>query len=131
MRVDRLLDANFLISRWRQGESSAAANWLNTNGELVLGISWIVKAEFLRGAEIAGHDREAIKDFLKRFPTVWPIDETLEIYASLYAVLKKRNQLIGPHDLWIAACALEKSVPLVSNNKIEFERVPGLALEYY
>jgi tRNA(fMet)-specific endonuclease VapC len=98
---------------------------------LVLGISWVVKAEFLRGAEVAGHDREAIKGFLKRFPTVWPIDETLEIYASLYAALKKRNELIGPHDLWIAACTLQKSVPLVSNNKIEFERVPGLALECY
>jgi tRNA(fMet)-specific endonuclease VapC len=131
MRVDRLLDANFLILRWRQGERSAAANWLNANGDLVLGISWVVKAEFLRGAEVAGHDREAIKDFLKRFPTVWPVDETLEIYASLNAALKKRNELIGPHDLWIAACALQKSVPLVSNNKIEFERVPGLALEYY
>lgn len=131
MRVDRLLDANFLISRWRQGERSASANWLNANGDLVLGISWVVKAEFLRGAEVAGHDREAIKDFLKRFPTVWPVDETLEIYASLYAALKKRNELIGPYDLWIAACALQKSVPLVSNNKIEFERVPGLALETY
>ena len=131
MRVDRLLDTNFLISRWRQGPRSAAANWLTTNGDLVLGISWIVKAEFLRGAEIAGHDREAIKDFLMRFPTVWPVDETLEIYASLYAVLQKRNELIGPHDLWIAASALQKSVPLVSRNKMEFERVPGLVLESY
>jgi predicted nucleic acid-binding protein len=131
MRVDRLLDSNFLISRWRQGELSAAATWLNANGDLVLGISWMVKAEFLRGAEIAGHDREGIKDFLSRFPTVWPVDETLEIYASLYAALKKRNELIGPNDLWIAACALQKSVPLVSRNKMEFERVPGLALEVY
>jgi tRNA(fMet)-specific endonuclease VapC len=131
MRVDRLLDANFLISRWRQGQKCAAATWLNANGDLVLGISWIVKAEFLRGAEIAGHDREAIKDFLMRFPTVWPVDETLEIYASRYAAFKRRNELIGPHDLWIAACALQKSVPLVSKNKMEFKRVPGLALETY
>ena len=85
----------------------------------------------MRGAEIAGHDREVIKDFLTRFPTVWPVDETLEIYASLYTALKKRNELIGPHDLWIAACALQKAVPLVSRNKTEFERVPGLALESY
>jgi tRNA(fMet)-specific endonuclease VapC len=131
MRVDRLLDANFLISRWRRGERSAAATWLNANGDLVLGISWVVKAEFLRGAEVVGHDREAIKGFLRRFPTVWPVDETLEIYASLYAALKKRNELIGPHDLWIAACALQRSVPLVSRNKLEFARVPGLALESY
>lgn len=131
MRVDRLLDANFLISRWRRGERSAAATWLNANGDLILGISWVVKAEFLRGAEVVGHDREAIKGFLGRFPTVWPVDETLEIYASHYAALKRRNELIGPHDLWIAACALQRSVPLVSRNKLEFARVPDLVLESY
>jgi predicted nucleic acid-binding protein len=92
---------------------------------------WKRKAEFLRGAEIAGHDRQAIRDFLKRFPTVWPDEYTLEIYASLYSSLKKRNELIGPNDLWIAASALQNSVPLVSKNKIEFQRVPGLRLEGY
>ena len=131
MRVDRLIDTNFLISRWRDGESGAAAAWLKANGDLVLGIPWIVKAEFLRGAEIAGHDRPTIRDFLKRFPSVWPDEETLEIYASLYSALKKRNELIGPNDLWIAASALQKSVPLVSKNKAELQRVPGLSLEGY
>ena len=131
MRVDRGLDTNFLIARWREGEGGPASVWLKANANLVLGIPWIVKAEFLRGAEIAGHDRQAIRDFLKRFPTVWPDEETLEIYASLYSALKKRNELIGPNDLWIAASALQKSLPLVSKNKIEFQRVPGLRLEGY
>jgi len=131
MRVDRLLDTNFLISRWREGDGSGASAWLKVNGDLILGIPWIVKAEFLRGAEIAGHDRSAIRDFLKRFPTIWPDEVTLEIYASLYSALKKRNELIGPNDLWIAATSLQVSVPLVSKNKVEFQRVPGLALESY
>ena len=119
MRVDRVLDTNFLIARWREGEGGPASVWLIANANLILGIPWIVKAEFLRGAEIAGHDRQAIRDFLKRFPTVWPDEDTLEIYASLYSTLKKRNELIGPNDLWIAASALQNSVPLVSKNKIE------------
>jgi tRNA(fMet)-specific endonuclease VapC len=131
MRVDRVLDTNFLIARWREGEGRPASVWLKANTNLILGIPWIVKAEFLRGAEIAGHDRQAIRDFLERFPTVWPDEETLEIYASLYSTLKKRNELIGPNDLWIAASALQKSVPLVSKNKIEFQRVPGLRIEGY
>ena len=131
MRVDRVLDANFLIARWREGEGGPASFWLKANANLILGIPWIVKAEFLRCAEIAGHDRQAIRDFLKRFPTVWPDEDTLEIYASLYSTLKKRNELIGPNDLWIAASALQNSVPLVSKNKIEFQRVPGLRLESY
>lgn len=131
MRIDRVLDMNFLIARWWEGEGGLASVWLKANANLILGIPWIVKAEFLRGAEIAGHDRQAIRDFLKRFPTVWPDEDTLEIYASLYSTLKKRNELIGPNDLWIAASALQKSVPLVSKNKIEFQRVPGLSLEGY
>ena len=131
MRVDRVLDTNFLIARWREGEGGPASVWLTANADLILGIPWIVKAELLRGSEIAGHDRQAIRDFLKRFPTIWPDEDTLEIYASLYSTLKKRNGLIGPNDLWIAASALQKSVPLVSKNKIEFQRVPGLALEGY
>ena len=131
MRVDRVLDTNFLIARWREGKGGPASVWLKANANLILGIPWIVKAEFLRGAEIAGHDRQAISDFLKHFPTVWPDEETLEIYASLYSNLKKRNELIGPNDLWIAASALQKSVPLVSKNKLEFQRVPGLHLESY
>ena len=131
MRVDRVLDTNFLIARWREGEGGPASVWLTANANLILGIPWIVKAEFLRGAEIAGHDRQSIRDFLKRFPTLWPDEDTLEIYASLYSTLKKRNELIGPNDLWIAVSALQKSVPLVSKNKCEFQRVPGLPLESY
>jgi len=131
MRVDRVLDTNFLIARWREGEGGPASVWLKANANLILGIPWIVKAEFLRGAEIAGHDRQAIRDFLKRFPTLWPDEDTLEIYASLYSTLKKRIELIGPNDLWIASSALQNSVPLVSKNKIEFQRVPGLSLESY
>ena len=131
MRVDRVLDTNFLIARWREGEGGPASVWLKANANLILGIPWIVKAEFLRGAEIAGHDRQSIRDFLKRFPTLWPDEDTLEIYASLYSTLKKRNELIGPNDLWIAVSALQKSVPLVSKNKCEFQRVPGLPLESY
>jgi len=131
MRVDRVLDTNFLIARWREGEGGPASVWLKANANLILGIPWIVKAEFLRGAEIAGHDRQGIRDFLKRFPSLWPDEDTLEIYASLYSTLKKRNELIGPNDLWIAASALQNSVPLVSKNKIEFQRVPGLRIEGY
>lgn len=35
------------------------------------------------------------------------------------------------HDLWIAATALNFWLPLVSNNKKHFARVPGLDLRGY
>lgn len=131
MRVDRLVDTNFLISRWRGGKKSSASAWLVANGGLVIGIPWMVKAEFLRGAEVAGHDRTVARDFLNRYPTIWPDDEMLEKYATIFAFLRKRNEMIGPHDLWIAVAALQCGVPLVSQNKAELERVPGLQVELY
>ena len=50
--VDRLLDTNFLISRWREGRNSPAAKWLRDNADLAVGLPWIVKGEFLRGAAV-------------------------------------------------------------------------------
>ena len=129
--VDRLLDANFLISRWRDGAKSAAANWLRANADLVVGLPWIVKAEFLRGAVVAGHDPREVREFLDRFPVAWPDDQTLEIYAVQFAKLRAINALPGPHDLWIAASALQHGVPLVTRNTAQFAKIGGLRLESY
>jgi predicted nucleic acid-binding protein len=35
---------------------------------------------------------------------------------------------LADNDLWIAALAVRHSVPLVSNNRTHFQRVPGLVL---
>lgn len=129
--VDRLLDANFLILRWREGEKSAAARWLRTNSDLAVGLPWIVKAEFLRGAAVAGHDRREVRNFLDRFPVAWPDEETLDLYASQFAKLRSANSLPGPHDLWIAVSALQHQVPLVTRNTAQFGKIDGLRLESY
>jgi tRNA(fMet)-specific endonuclease VapC len=129
--VDRLLDTNFLISRWRDGEKSGAAKWLRANPDVVVGLPWIVKAEFLRGGAVAGHNPREVREFLDRFPVAWPDDQTLEIYAVQFAKLRAINALPGPHDLWITASALQHGVPLVTRNTAQFAKVDGLQLESY
>jgi len=52
-------------------------------------------------------------------------------YAKITAALRRKNQLIGTNDLWIAAAALAHDFPLVTNNTAHFERVPGLQLISY
>jgi tRNA(fMet)-specific endonuclease VapC len=37
-----------------------------------------------------------------------------------------RGQVIGAHDLWIAATALAHGLGIATGNTEEFERVPGL-----
>lgn len=45
------------------------------------------------------------------------------------ARLKPNAQLIGPYDLMLAAQALRLGAVLVTNNTVEFARVPGLGTE--
>ena len=47
------------------------------------------------------------------------------------AELRAINALPGPHDLWIAASALQYGVPLVTRNLAQFQRIEGLRLESY
>lgn len=129
--IERLLDTNFLVSRWRDGRGSAAGAWLEANRELQVGLPWIVKAEFLRGAVVAGHGTADVETFLARYPTAWPDDRTLTLYAELYARQRRANALPGPNDLWIAAAALQLGVPLVTHNTAHFAKIEGLRLESY
>jgi tRNA(fMet)-specific endonuclease VapC len=73
---------------------------------------------------------------LKSRPSFLPHVEVLEFpneaaahYAQIRAELKKRGQMIGANDLFIAAHARSLGLRLVTNNTAEFGRVKGLTLE--
>jgi tRNA(fMet)-specific endonuclease VapC len=48
------------------------------------------------------------------------------VHAEIYAELAKKGQLIGAHDLIIAATARYHGLSLWTDNVEEFSRVPGL-----
>jgi tRNA(fMet)-specific endonuclease VapC len=52
--------------------------------------------------------------------------ETSSYAATIRALLEAAGHPIGPMDVLIAATALENSLPLVTNNLGEFQRVPNL-----
>ena len=49
-------------------------------------------------------------------------------HARIWADLMSRGQMIGAHDLLIAATAVAYELPLVTENRREFARVEGLEL---
>ena len=53
------------------------------------------------------------------------------IHAELWSELSASGQMIGPHDLWLAASALANDCVLVTRNVREFKRVPGLRIEVW
>jgi tRNA(fMet)-specific endonuclease VapC len=48
------------------------------------------------------------------------------LHAQIWAELAERGELVGLHDLWIAATALAHGFGVATRNRTEFERVPGL-----
>ena len=52
--------------------------------------------------------------------------ELARIHAELWAELELRGEVIGVHDLWIAATALGHGLRIATGNARDFERVPGL-----
>ncbi|GEM_PF-2015566 len=82
-------------------------------------------------AAFDSHDTASVRTFLESFPVFGPDEDVLHAYANLFADLRRRNAVIGPHDLWIAAAALVARVTLVTRNTDGAGRVPGLRLERY
>lgn len=126
-----LADTNFLIRCWRDALSPERLRDLAPFLDSEIRLVWVVKAEFLAGAVVAGQDYTRVSDFLARHKTVWPDDDTVALYAQLYAHLRRLNALVGPHDLWIAAAARQHNLPLLTRNAAEFQRVPGLNIVGY
>jgi tRNA(fMet)-specific endonuclease VapC len=126
-----LADANFLIYCWRNASHPDRLQSLRPLLESEIRLIWLVKAEFLRGAAMANHDPVRVRSFLAPHQTIWPDEETLTLYAQIYADLIRSNQMIGPHDLWIASAARQHNLPLLTRNTKEFRRVAGLQVVDY
>ena len=126
-----LLDTNFLIGLWRKRGEGAEATLLAQHPDEVLAIPWVSKGEFLCGAVIANHDLERVSEFLAEFPVIWPDDGVLQRYALIYRRLREQRQQVGANDLWIAAAALERRLPLLTRNVRELSRIEGLQVVDY
>ena len=95
-------------------------------------ISVITKAELLVGVELSSRQKEdeaALSAFLRYVEVLDFPDEAALHYAKIRADLKRRGEMIGANDLFIAAHARGLGVTLVTNNTREFGRVHNLALE--
>jgi tRNA(fMet)-specific endonuclease VapC len=54
--------------------------------------------------------------------------DVARVHAGTWAELEAAGEMIGVHDLWIAATALSQGLRVATTNAREFERVPGLSV---
>ena len=106
-----------------------AGRFLGQNQSARPCLTWIVAGEFAEGFGDIRHP--ACAAMLARFE-ILPMDEaTAHQYAVVTRLLRGQNQLIGANDLWIAAAAMARAMPLVTNNSTHFSRIPGLSVVGY
>lgn len=67
-----------------------------------------------------------VEAILSTIPILSADEPVARIHAERFADLLARGQIIGAHDLWIAATALAHDHALLTANVAEFSRVTGL-----
>ena len=94
-----------------------------------IGISSVTLSELRFGvakSEYRVKNAQALEEFITPLEIVPFGEEAAFAYGEIRAALEKAGTVIGSMDLLIAAHAVALSVPLVTNNSREFERVSGL-----
>ncbi|MBU3694044.1 MAG: type II toxin-antitoxin system VapC family toxin [Rhodocyclaceae bacterium] len=130
--MQRTLDTNICSYILRRHPPDMLARFASLKpGEVWL--SAIVAAELRFGATKLAAPRlvAAVEQWLAGFELrPWPL-EASHRYAETRAALECAGQVIGNMDLMIAAHALAEDSVVVTSNAAEFQRVPGLAVEFW
>jgi tRNA(fMet)-specific endonuclease VapC len=96
-------------------------------------ISVITVSELLHGVHRAtGAQRTRrsafVEHLLAGMRAIEITEQIARVHADIWAQLAAKGEVIGAHDLWIAATALAHGMGLATGNTREFKRVPGLRL---
>jgi tRNA(fMet)-specific endonuclease VapC len=124
-----LIDTSVLVHVERRGHSLDEAI-----GEQDRAISVITASELLHGVHRArtGAIRARRAAFVEHLlSAIEPLPITTAVaraHAEIWAELESDGNLIGAHDLWIAATALSQGMEVATANARDFERVPGLSV---
>jgi tRNA(fMet)-specific endonuclease VapC len=130
-----LIDASILVEHER-GRLDVADRVRGREDEPFF-LSVITMSELLHGVHraktpIQKAKRSAfVESVIDRLPLLAIDLPTSRLHAEIGAGLSATGQVIGPHDLWLAAAALAHGLTLVTANAREFGRVPGLDVEHW
>jgi predicted nucleic acid-binding protein len=128
----QLIDASVIVRMERQGRTLQDLAALVPDEPIAL--ASITASELLVGVHRAATperrlQRERfVEALLAHVPTL-PFNLVVaRIHARLWAQLAEAGQLIGPHDLLIAATAVAHGYAVLTENVREFGRIPGLVV---
>lgn len=97
----------------------------------VLLLPFIVLAELRAGFQCGGK-RSSNEEVLLRFmassrvEVLYPDAATVNLYAGLYAQMRRQGTPIPTHDIWIAALAIQHDATLATRD-VHFNHIPQLS----
>lgn len=124
-----ILDTNAIILAERKGISVDFNSWSSWGNAYISAVS---ASELLVGVYRADSEARRLRRsaFVEGVLATIPVlDFTLEVaraHAEILAILTGRGEVIGAHDLIIAATALSAGHAVLTTDLDEFHRVPGL-----
>ena len=122
-----LIDTN-RYSDFAKGEKTAVE--IFTTADRIF-VPFVVVAELragFRSGTISRRNEAVLVRFLanERVEVLYADAQTTHIYAETYALLRRNGTPIPTNDLWIAALAIQHSLPLCSRDA-HFEKLPQIA----
>ncbi|MFZ4777332.1 MAG: type II toxin-antitoxin system VapC family toxin [Terrimicrobiaceae bacterium] len=126
-----IFDTTFLIDfqRERTTGTGKAHEFLRVYAESLAFLSVTAFGEFAEGFESL--DDPNFLSVVDSFEILPVTEDVARIYAGLTRALRAKGRLIGANDLWIAAIAIEKRLPLVTRNLEHFSRISRLEVRSY
>ena len=125
-----ILDSSLLIADER--EQFSLSFWLRSRPPEPVAACAITVSELWFGIEIetdatrARRRRRWLEKTFRRLEVV-PLDAVLaRVHARIWAQLSAAGQMIGPHDLLVAAAAVHRRWAVATFNAAEFRHVRGL-----
>ena len=124
-----MVDTNVFIRFEKSGKPIDFSSWESSQKVY---ISAVIVSELLMGVHRANTEerRQRRSTFVEAVISgVGVLDFTVpaaRVHAEIYAQLAKKGQMIGAHDLIIAATARCHDLSILTDNVQEFSRVPGL-----
>ena len=128
------LDTNVVVATINQRVPQVRERLLQTLEDgTVVGVPAIVLFEMWYGIRKSARPQQnaaALAKFLSLDVAPWPFeaDDAAEA-GDIRAALHRAGTPIGPYDVLIAAQARRRNATLVTANRREFSRVPGLRFE--
>jgi tRNA(fMet)-specific endonuclease VapC len=131
--VTYLLDTNTWIAYLRQRDARLLQKMQQVNPADIR-LCTVVLAELFYGAFHSAPQHLAsnlalVRRLQQQFACLGFDEKAAEEYGRIRAELAASGNVIGPHDLMIAAIAKSNRLTLVTHNTAEFSRVTGLTIE--